>query len=64
MNGLTIIAVAIGGCLALEGAAWAIMPAQMREMYREMLTMNDQLLHRVGLISVAIGVVVIALAVG
>ena len=63
MSALSIIAVAIGGCLALEGAAWAIIPSHMREMYRDMLTMDDRLLHRVGLVSVAIGVIIIALAV-
>jgi len=63
LNALTILAVAFGGCLALEGAAWAIFPSQMRDMYRDMLALDNIMLHRAGLISVAIGVGVIALAI-
>lgn len=63
MNGFTILAVAFGGCLAIEGAAWAIFPDQMREMYREMLSLETLFLHRAGLVSVAVGVVMIAAAV-
>lgn len=63
MTPFEIIAVAIGGCLALEGAGWAIFPSQMRHMYQEMMQMNNLLLHRAGLVSVAIGVALITLAI-
>ena len=60
----TIIAVAIGGVLALEGAIWAIFPSQTRRMYQETMSqMNDKSLHMGGLISVLIGVIIIGTAV-
>ena len=60
----TIIAVAMGGALALEGAVWAIFPSQMRRMYQEAMSqMDDKSLHIGGLISVLIGVVIIGAAV-
>jgi len=55
--------IALGGAFAIEGVIWAIFPAQTRQMYSEMLSMGDKMLHRAGLISVAIGVVFIAMAV-
>lgn len=51
----TVLLIAIGGALAIEGAAWAIVPALMRESYAEMFTLGDAFLHRAGLVSVAIG---------
>ena len=46
----------LGGVLALEGALWAIFPSQLRDMYREMMSLPDGTLHRAGLVSVAFGV--------
>ena len=60
----TIIAVAIGGTLALEGAVWAIFPSQMRRMYQDAMSqMDDKAMHLGGLVSVLIGVVLIGAAV-
>lgn len=60
----TIIAVAIGGVLALEGAIWAVFPSQTRRMYQEVMSqMDDKSLHIGGLISVLVGVVIIGAAV-
>jgi len=59
MNLTTITLIAFGGALAIEGAVWAIFPSQMREMYRQAFAMPDKALHTTGLISVALGVVLI-----
>mgnify|MGYP000415708084 CR=1 FL=1 len=60
----TIIAVAIGGALAFEGAIWAIFPSQTRRLYQEtMQQLDDKSLHIGGLISVLIGVIMIGAAV-
>lgn len=57
-----LILIIIGGTLALEGAAWAVFPTQLRNMYQDMMkTMSDRTLHRAGLGSVAIGVAFVAL---
>ena len=60
MSITTITLIAIGGALAIEGAIWAIFPSQLRDMYREMLSMPDKTLHYAGLASVAFGVVILA----
>lgn len=59
MNLATVSLLAIGGAFALEGAIWAIYPSQMREMYRQIFAMPDGTLHKAGLFSVALGVVMI-----
>ena len=60
----TIITVAIGGALALEGVIWAIFPSQMRRMYQETLSqLDDKSLHIGGLISVMAGVLLVGFAV-
>jgi len=60
----TIIAVAIGGALALEGVIWAVFPSQMRRAYQESLAqLDDKSLHMGGLICVLIGVLVVGAAV-
>ena len=51
--------IALGGAMAIEGAAWAIFPKQMRELYSMMFREGDRMLHISGLISVAIGVLMI-----
>lgn len=60
---MIVILIAIGGCLALEGVAWAIFPRQMRELYAQAFAMGDKVLHQSGLVSVALGVVLITLGV-
>jgi len=63
MSWVTILIIAFGGMLAIEGAVWAIFPSQMRRMYREAMSADDRALHISGLVSVAIGVVMIMMAV-
>jgi len=59
-----IILIAIGGALAIEGFIWAVFPAQMRRSYEEGLRLiNDKTLHVSGLVCVAIGVLLIGIAV-
>ena len=60
MSSSAVILIAIGGALAIEGAAWAIIPRQMREIYEAVFREGDRMLHISGLISVAIGVALIA----
>jgi len=54
-----ILLIACGGALAIEGAAWAIFPSQMRRVYQDAFAQGDRILHLSGLASVAIGVVLI-----
>jgi len=58
-----ILMIAFGGVLAIEGVVWAIFPAQMRKFYIEAFAMGDKALHQSGLVSVALGVALIVLAV-
>ena len=51
-----------GGALAVEGALWAIIPAVMRKSYTDAFAMGDRFLHLSGLVSVALGVICIAIA--
>ena len=55
MDVWTILLIAFGGALAIEGAVWAIVPSVIRKSYTEMFAMGDAALHRAGLFSVAIG---------
>ena len=55
--------IAFGGALALEGAAWAIFPSQMRQIYQEAFAAGDRVLHLSGLASVAAGTAMIVWAV-
>ena len=59
----TVILIASGGAFAIEGAAWAIFPSQMRRMYMDAASLGDRALHMTGLVSVAIGMVLIMWAV-
>lgn len=63
MSFMTVMLIATGGALALEGAAWAIFPSQMREIYQQAFAAGDRILHLSGLVSVAIGVTLIMWAV-
>ncbi len=59
-----IILIAIGGTLAIEGFVWAVFPAQMRRSYEEGLRIiDDKSLHITGLVCVAIGILLIGIAV-
>lgn len=59
-----IILIAFGGAMALEGFVWAVFPAQMRRAYEQSLRMiDDKSLHVSGLVCVAVGVLLIGLAV-
>ena len=59
-----IILIAIGGTLAIEGFVWAVFPSQMRRSYEEGLRqVDDKTLHITGLVCVAIGMVLIGVAV-
>lgn len=61
MSVSALILIIIGGTLAIEGAVWAIFPAQLKTMYRDMMaTMSDKNLHLSGLVCVAIGVALVA----
>lgn len=65
MSVTSVILIAIGGALALEGAAWAIFPGGLRRVYRDMMgQMDDRMLHISGLISVFIGMICLMLGVG
>ena len=63
MSIVTIMLIATGGLLAIEGAFWAIFPAQMKRMYLEAFAAGDRVLHISGLISVALGMALIMWAV-
>lgn len=63
MSFMTVMLIATGGALALEGAAWAIFPSQMRHVYQQAFAAGDRILHISGLVSVAIGVGLIVWAV-
>lgn len=63
MSSTTILLIALGGTLAIEGALWAVFPRQIKEMYRQMLEMPDRTLHIAGLASVAVGVALLVLGV-
>ncbi len=59
-----VILIALGGALAFEGFVWAVFPAQMRRAYEQSLKMaDDKSLHITGLMCVAIGVVLMGIAV-
>ncbi|MEP1229396.1 MAG: DUF2065 domain-containing protein [Litorimonas sp.] len=62
MNLGTILLIAIGGAFAFEGVLWAIFPNGVRKTYSDAFSqMDDKALHISGLISVALGVGMIAL---
>jgi len=58
---ITISLIALGGALAIEGALWAVIPSKMRELYEDSFRMGDRMLHSAGLLSVAIGMILIVL---
>ncbi len=59
----TIVLIAVGGTLAIEGVLWAVFPRQIKDMYQQMLAMPERTLHLAGLASVAIGVAILMIGV-
>jgi uncharacterized protein YjeT (DUF2065 family) len=60
MNISAIVLIAIGGALAIEGAAWAIFPGGLRRVYQEMVSqMSERDLHLSGLLSVFFGIILL-----
>lgn len=59
----TIMLIAIGGTLAIEGVLWAVFPRQIKDMYQQMLAMPERSLHLAGLASVAFGVALLVMGV-
>lgn len=58
---LSVVLIAFGGFVALEGVVWAVFPAQMRWTYRRMMDeISDRDLHIVGAVSVFIGTLMLA----
>jgi len=54
-----VVLIAAGGAFAIEGAAWAIFPTQMKHMYETIFSQGERAIHISGLFSVAVGVVLI-----
>ena len=63
MSPIAVVLIAIGGALLMEGAAFAIFPAQLRRAYQMVLSGNNKELHIFGLINVALGVMLVSAAV-
>lgn len=64
MNISAIVLIAIGGALAIEGAAWAIFPGGLRRVYQEMVSqMSERDLHLSGLLSVFFGIILLMVGV-
>lgn len=58
-----VMLIATGSILAFEGVIWAVFPSQTRHLYSQMLReMDDRALHIGGLVSVALGVAILAFA--
>lgn len=58
----TLLLIITGGILTFEGALWAIAPTATRKMYEESFRLGDRVLHLTGLVSVALGVACLVLA--
>ena len=52
---------ALGLCLVLEGALWALFPDGMRRVLRDVLNKSPDTLRRYGLAGVGIGLLLVAL---
>jgi len=63
MEPLAIVMIAIGGAFLVEGAAWAIFPAQIRRAYEQVFSGSNKELHLFGLMNVALGTALVVLAV-
>lgn len=56
---VTVLIIALGGAMLLEGAVYALFPGGMKRAMREILDMPDGQLRSGGLIVAAIGLVLI-----
>lgn len=56
-----LILCALGLCLALEGALWALFPGMMRRVMRELVEKSPESLRRYGLLGVGLGLLLVAL---
>lgn len=52
---------ALGLCLVLEGALWALFPDGMRRVLRELLKKPPEALRRYGLAGIGLGLLLVAL---
>lgn len=52
---------ALGLCLALEGALWALFPGMMRRVMRELVEKSPEALRRYGLLGIGLGLLLVAL---
>ena len=60
MSLLTILCLIFGGALAVEGLAWAMAPDGMRRAYDEVMsTLDPKSLATIGLLSAALGLLLI-----
>ena len=57
-----IIFIAFGGAFLIEGAAWAVVPKQIKRAYQMVFENPDRDLHIFGLVNVVIGSVMIGAA--
>jgi uncharacterized protein len=59
---MTDLAVALGLVLVLEGAAYALFPAQMRRLMEQMRTLAENQLRTAGLVAALVGLMIVWLA--
>jgi len=60
---VTIMVIAVGGAMLLEGAMYALFPGQMKKAMLEMQSVPENILRGVGLGIAALGLVIIYLLV-
>ena len=63
MSVWTLLGLAFGGALFLEGAMWALFPDGVRKGYRTLLEEGNERLQVAGMVSAAVGTLVVALAI-
>lgn len=56
-----LIFCALGLCLALEGALWALFPDIMRRAMQELIKKSPETLRHYGLLGLALGLLLVAL---
>lgn len=59
---MSLFLVAVGLALAIEGTLYAAIPGVMRSMMRRALELSDQVLRLTGVATLALGVVIVAVA--
>ncbi len=55
-----LILCSLGLCLALEGVLWALFPAMMRRVMRELVEKSPEILRRYGLLGIGLGLLLVA----